>query len=72
MGVEVVHGALWTVAFYLAIGFLVGIPLLIVGIGRIDPATKAAPWTFRVLVLPGVVALWPLFVRRWLATGSAR
>jgi hypothetical protein len=63
MGLDIVHGALWT---YVAIGLIVAVPFLAFGIGRIDPAAKAAPWTFRALVFPGVVALWPLLARRWL------
>lgn len=66
MGVDIVHGTLAAAAIYLAIGVLAGVPFVLVGIGRIDPAAKAAPWSFRLLVLPGVVALWPLLMRRWL------
>ncbi len=35
-------------------------------IARIDPRVAAAPVTLRVLILPGVAALWPLFAWRWL------
>jgi len=72
MIVDVVRGALLTGATYLAIGSLVALPFLIIGIGRIDPAAKAAPWTFRMLMFPGVVALWPLIVRRWLNSRRVR
>ncbi|HET6958760.1 MAG TPA: hypothetical protein VFI56_19305, partial [Vicinamibacterales bacterium] len=34
-------------------------------IARVDPRVAAAPVTLRVLILPGVAALWPLFARRW-------
>lgn len=37
------------------------------GAGRIDPAAKTAGLGFRLIVLPGVVALWPVLLRRWLA-----
>ena len=66
MGIDVVHGTLAAAALYLAIGILAGVPFVMVGVGRIDPAAKAAPWSFRVLVLPGVIALWPLLMRRWI------
>lgn len=36
---------------------------------RLDPRVAGAPKTLRVLILPGVVALWPLFARRWI-TGA--
>jgi len=63
--VNVVEGALVALAIYLAIGCFVAVPFLVFGIGRVDPAAKAAPFTFRVLVLPGVVAMWPFVLRRW-------
>ena len=33
-------------------------------VGRLDPAAAHATWGFRVLVFPGVVIFWPLFVSR--------
>jgi hypothetical protein len=66
MTANVAHGLLDALAIYAAIGTLVGLPLVIFGLGRIDPATKDAPPVFRVLIFPGVVALWPFFVARTL------
>jgi len=62
---DLVHGTLWIAGLYAAIGVIVGVPFVVFGIGGIDPAAKGAPWTFRVLVLPGVIALWPLMIHRW-------
>lgn len=36
-------------------------------VARLDPRVAGAPKTLRVLILPGVVALWPLFAWRWIA-----
>ena len=36
---------------------------------RLDPRVAGAPKTLRLLILPGVVALWPLFAWRWI-TGA--
>jgi len=69
---DVVRGALLAVATYLAIGSIVAVPFLVFGVGRIDPAAKGAPLTFRALVFPGVVAMWPLVVRRWLSSRRVR
>ena len=69
MAFDVVHGVLYALAAYVAIGLIVGVPFVIAGIGRVDPAAKTAPATFRVLVLPGVVAMWPLMLRRWVRAG---
>ena len=67
-----VHGALFALAIYLAIGSIVAVPFVIVGIGRVDPAAKAAPFTFRALVLPGVVAMWPLLLWLWISSRGTR
>jgi hypothetical protein len=56
---------LWAAALYLAIGLLIGIPFAWRGVDRIDAAAVGASWGFRLLILPGCVALWPLLVRRW-------
>ncbi len=37
------------------------------GAGRLDPAAKSAGLGFRLIVLPGAAALWPVLLRRWLA-----
>ena len=36
---------------------------------RLDHRLEGAPRTLRLLILPGVVALWALFARRWM-TGA--
>ena len=38
-------------------------------VARLDPRVAGAPKTLRLLILPGVVALWPLFAWRWM-TGA--
>jgi hypothetical protein len=52
---------------YLLCGALVAPVFVLFGAGRVDPHAKGGTWGFRVLILPGVVFLWPLMVRRWLA-----
>ena len=69
MLVDLVRGALFTIAAYVVIGLMVGVPFLIFGVGRTDAAAKSAPWTFRLMVFPGVVALWPFLLRRWIRSG---
>jgi len=72
MNAAFAQALLFTIAGYLAIGSILAVPLLAFGLGRIDPAAKTAPWTFRALVLPGVVALWPVLMRRWLNVRRSR
>ncbi len=59
------------VLLYLGCGVLFAIPFLARGAAAIDPAAREGTWGFRVIVLPGVVALWPVLLRRWLSGSGA-
>ena len=65
--VEILLGLL---GLYLAIGVGVGIPFVFRGVNQIDPAAKEGTWGFRLLILPGSVALWPLILGRWRAASG--
>jgi hypothetical protein len=41
------------------------------GIRRVDPVAEHAPVGFRLIVIPGVAALWPLLLMRWLRSASS-
>lgn len=58
---------LWiAVGIYAAIGLLFA-PLFVArGVNRIDPSAATGSWGFRLLLLPGAAALWPLLLARWL------
>ncbi len=51
---------------YLAVGLVFAVPFVIAGAGRIDPAAREGTWGFRLLILPGSIALWPVLALRWL------
>ena len=51
---------------YVAVGVLFGFLFIVRGVHRVDPAAAGASWGFRLLILPGSVALWPLLAWRWL------
>ena len=55
LGAYAVSGALFATAFVAA------------GASKIDHAAAGAPWSFRVLIWPGAMALWPWMLRKWLA-----
>ncbi|MCK6456387.1 MAG: hypothetical protein L6Q92_07640 [Phycisphaerae bacterium] len=52
-------------SIYATVGTLFGAGFVLRGVERVDPAALGAPWTFRILILPGVIALWPLMAWRW-------
>ena len=51
---------------YLLIGIIFAIPFVIKGVNKLDSGAKGARWTFRLLILPGALALWPILLRKWL------
>jgi len=57
------------VGLYLALGLIFAVPFVLRGVSRIDPVATKGTWGFRLIILPGVVAIWPVLLRRWL-TGS--
>ncbi len=61
--------ATWLVnvlAIYAAVGFVFAIAFVWKGAGKIDPAAAAGTIGFRLLIIPGTIALWPILARRWL------
>jgi hypothetical protein len=56
---------------YTVLGVSFGVPFVVRGVGRIDPLARSAPWTFRVLIMPGTVLFWPLLLSRWLSGSVA-
>jgi hypothetical protein len=55
------------------VGALVALVFLTIGIDRIDEDARGA-FVFRLLIVPGVIVLWPLVLWRWwvLETGRDR
>lgn len=56
---------------YATVGAVVALVFLILGVGRISPEARGS-YLFRLLVLPGVVGLWPLVIWRWFALERQR
>lgn len=54
---------------YLTAGVLFGGWFAVVGVARFDPAAKGTSPVFRLLILPGCVALWPALAVKWLTRG---
>ena len=55
---------------YAALGAVFAVFFLWKWVGRLDRAAANATWGFRVLVLPGIVLFWPLFLERLLRARS--
>jgi len=66
MSVEtLVEMGLGLVGIYVAAGLIAAAALHLGGLRRIDPGVEGSGVMFRLLVTPGMVALWPFLIRRW-------
>jgi hypothetical protein len=63
------HIVVWIAGTYLGAGAAFAVAFVTTGVQRIDPVARDGTWGFRVLIVPGVMLLWPLLARRW-AVGS--
>lgn len=62
------RGAEWLVNFlavYATGGLLFALACVTWGLGRLDAAAQGASFGVRLLLLPGVAALWPWLAWRW-------
>ena len=53
------------VGVYLGCGLLFAIPFALVGVKKIDPHAAHGSWGFRLLIIPGTMAFWPMLLKRW-------
>lgn len=55
----------WAAILYGAAGVLFAVPFLTAGVMSIDPTAAGSNVWFRLIIAPGVIALWPLLLNRW-------
>ena len=61
----------WVLFLYGAIGIVFALPFVFRGVNRIDPIAGESSWGFRLAILAGSAAFWPLLLKRWLGGKSA-
>jgi hypothetical protein len=55
----------YTMAIYAGVGLLFAMPFVWFGVQRVDSEAQGSGVGFRLLILPGVAAFWPMFLHRW-------
>lgn len=64
MTVELAEMIVTGFGLYVLIGLVFGLIFVIAFVGRIDPGAKGMPIKARLLILPGVIGLWPLMLAK--------
>ena len=54
---------------YATLGLAFALVFVSLGVQKIDPEAKGTKLGFRLLIIPGVIAFWPMLLRRW-ASGA--
>ena len=65
MPYPVAEALVTALAVYGIAGVLFAVPFAWRGAGVLDPAARGGTWGLRLLILPGVAALWPLMFLKW-------
>jgi hypothetical protein len=55
----------YTMALYVGLGLVFAVPFVWSGVQRLDSEAQGSGIGFRLLILPGVAAFWPIFLSRW-------
>jgi hypothetical protein len=51
---------------YIGCGLLFAVAFVTVGAKSVDSGAEGGSWGFRLIILPGAMALWPLLLYRWI------
>jgi hypothetical protein len=55
----------YALAVYASSGLVFAVPFVWLGVQRVDSEAQGSGIAFRLLILPGVAAFWPMFLYRW-------
>jgi hypothetical protein len=55
----------YTLTVYAGLGVVFAVPFVGFGVQRLDSEAQGSGIGFRLLILPGLAAFWPIFLYRW-------
>lgn len=61
---------LTALGLYAALGVLFALAFVTLGAPRVDHNARGGPVGFRMMILPGSAALWPVLLVKWLRAGK--
>ena len=51
---------------YLVAGLVFAVIFLIKGIEKTDEGAHGGTWGFKLIIIPGILALWPVLLKKWI------
>jgi hypothetical protein len=60
------------VAIYLLLGVLFVFPFLMKGLTKVDEGAHGGTIGFKIIIIPGVIVLWPVLLRKWIKTDKKK
>lgn len=60
-----VQAFVYALTAYTGLGLVFAVVFVSIGVQRLDSEAQGSSFGFRLLILPGVAAFWPLFLYRW-------
>jgi len=60
-----VKTSVYALETYAGLGLIFAVPFVWFGVQRVDSEAQGSGAGFRLLILPGVAAFWPMFLYRW-------
>ena len=55
---------------YLIAGLLFAIVFLLKGLEKVDEGAHGATWGFKLIIIPGIMALWPFLLKKWIKSAK--
>lgn len=56
---------LTVLGIYGLLGLMFSLAFVTLGAGKIDDRAREGGWGFRLILIPGAIALWPYLTMRW-------
>lgn len=66
MATTIISLLLVIAGLYLLAGLLFAILFVIIGITKVDESTHGSGIGFRIIIIPGIMAFWPLLLKKWI------
>jgi len=65
MSETVAKASVYFLEAYAGLGLIFALPFVFIGVQHLDSEAQGSGVGFRLLILPGAAALWPMLLYRW-------